>query len=182
MQASIALLRGINVGGRNVLTMAALKETFEQLGCTDVQTYIQSGNVVFQTADLARLKRKLPESLNRQIGTTPEVIYVSATEWRNVVNANPFPEATRDPKTVHAFFLQDTPDIDPKSLDALKSKSEAWRIVGDVFYLYAPDGVGRSRLANRAEATLGVATTARNWRTITRLLAMVDQIEASGPA
>lgn len=181
MQVSIALLRGINVGGRNVLTMALLKQTFEQLGCTDVQTYIQSGNVVFRTNDLVSVKRKLPDLLSQKVGFRPDTVYISTTELRSVVNSNPFPDATRDPKAVHVFFLQDPAHYDRKKLDALKTPAESWQIVDDVFYLYAPDGVGRSRLARGAESILGVATTARNWRTVTKLLSMVNEIETVQP-
>lgn len=176
MSAWIALFRGINVGGRNSLPMKDLVRELEALGLREVRTYIQSGNVVFESS------KKVPATLGAQIaariekrhGFAPEVLILGAGELERAVRSNPFPKATADPKSLHLFFLASSPDSpDLDALTAVKSRSERFRLLGRVFYLHAPDGIGRSKLATKVEKALGVAATARNWRTVDKLCAML---------
>ena len=91
------------------------------------------------------------------------------------IAANPFPQAEAEPKTLHLYFLTDSPENpDLNRLDQLKRGTEQYRLSDKVFYLYAPDGIGRSKLAEQVEKALGVAATARNWRTVSKVMALVE--------
>ena len=179
MSTWIALFRGINVGGHNILPMKELVHELENLGFEDVKSYIQSGNVVF------RSRIRTPGNLATQIATqvesshgfAPRVLILSDEDLEQAIAGNPFPAAETDPKSVHLFFLESTP-VAP-DMDAIASacgKSEQFHHSGAVFYLYAPDGIGRSRLATKVEKLLGVVATARNWRTVARLQQMVQTL------
>jgi uncharacterized protein (DUF1697 family) len=175
MKTYIALFRGINVGGSHLLPMKELKAVLEKNGCCDVQTYIQSGNVIFRSAtpDAAQLAERLTAAVSRSHGFEPRVLVLTRAAIESAAAANPFPEAVRNPKSVHLFFLAETPaKPDLKGFEAVKAKSERFELKGRVLYLYTPDGFGTSKLAARAEKLLGVDATARNWRTVTTLLEM----------
>jgi len=175
MKTYIALFRGINVGGNNMLPMKELKEVLEKAACADVRTYIQSGNVIFRCAmtDTARLEKRLAAAVSKSHGFEPRVLVLTQGEIEGAANGNPFPEAVENPATLHLFFLAERPKKpDLKTLEALKAKSERFMLSGRIFYLHTPDGLGRSKLAAKAEKLLGVEATARNWRTVTTLLEM----------
>jgi uncharacterized protein (DUF1697 family) len=175
LQTYIALLRGINVGGRHALPMNELKAVLEEHGCVDVRTYIQSGNVVLRSAipDAARLAARLTAAVSASHGFEPAVLVLTPREVSRAVAGNPFPEAVANPRSLHLFFLAAAPkQPDLKSVEAIKARSERFELKGRIFYLYTPDGFGTSRLAGRAERLLGVEATARNWRTVTTLLDM----------
>jgi uncharacterized protein (DUF1697 family) len=179
MKTYIALFRGVNVGGSNMLPMQSLKPLIEACGCADVQTYIQSGNVVFRSSasDAIRLAKRLGAAVLKDHGFEPRVLVLTREDLERAANGNPFPEAIENPKSVHLFFLSETPaKPDVKGLQATKARSERFALKGPVFYLHTPDGFGTSKLAARAEKLLGVAATARNWRTVTVLLGMVNDL------
>jgi uncharacterized protein (DUF1697 family) len=180
----VALLRGINVGGRNRVAMAALREVVEGLGHTEVATYIQSGNVVFtsEEADPVRIAGALERAIGDQLGVRPRVVVLSRDELGRVVADNPFP-GEPNPRLVHAVF-RDGP-LRPEELAAVAAAEERAReqgsgdqarVVGTTVYLHTPDGFGRSELAAQlAKAgSGGTAVTARNWATVQKLLAMCD--------
>ena len=172
MKNYIALFRGINVGGRHVLPMKALRALLEDLGAQHVKTYIQSGNAVFQhpTANRSELSRAISSAISASHGFEPRVLLLDAKEMEQAVMANPFPEAEPEPKTLHLYFLAEAAENpDFQMLDDLKKDNEQFKLIGNVFYLHAPDGIGRSKLAERVERALGVATTARNWRTVSKI-------------
>jgi uncharacterized protein (DUF1697 family) len=167
------------VGGNRMLPMKALKALLEKNGCCDVQTYIQSGNAIFRTSvtDVATLARQISGAVLKGHGFEPRVLVLTRGDIEKAAAANPFPEADDNPKTLHLFFLTDTPKkADLTGLETLKAKRERFELKGRVFYLYTPDGFGTSKLAERAERLLGVAATARNWRTVTTLIDMVRNI------
>ena len=173
----IALFRGINVGGRHVLPMKELEVVLRKHGCVDVQTYIQSGNVILSSAvsDGARLARQLTAAVSKSHGFEPRVLLLTRGELASAVAGNPFPEATANPKSLHLFFLAGVPGKpDLTSIEALKAKTERFALKGRIFYLHTPNGFGTSKLAERAERFLGVDATARNWRTVTTLLEMAQ--------
>jgi uncharacterized protein (DUF1697 family) len=172
MNTYIALFRGINVGGNNMLPMKALKMLMENSGCTGVQTYIQSGNVVFRSAtDAPGVATKLMAAVSRRHGFEPRVLVLTCEEIEKAAKGNPFPEAAENPAHVHVFFLAGTPKHpDLKGIAAIKAKSERFALKGRVFYMHTPDGLGTSKLAARVERLLGVDATARNWRTVTKLI------------
>jgi uncharacterized protein (DUF1697 family) len=175
MNTIIALLRGINVGGHNKLPMKELKAVLAKLGLTHVETYIQSGNVVFQTsrADLSDIAEEIKSAIGKSHGFVPRIMLLRLADLATAVSRNPFPAAEENHKTLHFYFLESTPpNPDLAGLDSLKSDSEQFELIGMVFYLHAPDGIGRSKLAEKVERALGVAATARNWRTVSKLLEM----------
>ncbi len=175
MHAWIALFRGINVGGKNILPMADLRGDLKSLGLTQIKTYIQSGNAVFQTTEesSAVLETEIATLIEDRHGFRPQVLVLDADQLEEAITSNPFPEAAAEPKTLHALFLAATPAA-PKmdSLSEAQSPSERYHLTERVFYLHAPEGIGRSKLAAKAERFLGVPATGRNWRTVLKLREM----------
>lgn len=168
----IALLRGINVGGRNRLPMADLRDVLTELGHADVRTYVQSGNAVFTSTrtDPAAIGSELTQRLSADLDISPSVMVRSAEDLAAVVGANPYVEhAEADPATVHVAFLSGPPDPDLLDIDDQYAPEQL--AVGDgVVYLHLPDGMGRSRLATTlSRRRSGAEMTVRNWRTVTKL-------------
>jgi uncharacterized protein (DUF1697 family) len=169
----IALLRGINVGGRNTLPMKDLVELLAKLGCVDVLTYIQSGNAVFTPPDVApeRLGRSVANGIEASFGFKPDVVILDCAMLATAAADNPFSAAEANPKTLHLFFTQQLPDREaPARLEILRADSERFQLRGRVLYLEAPGGVGRSRLVKNVDKALGTPATGRNWRTVAKLL------------
>lgn len=177
MQTWIALLRGINVGGRNTIPMAALTTAFESAGCRSVRTYIQSGNVVFASPVKSKqdLSKRLGDAIEDKFGFRPSTLLLSAGDFRAAVANNPFLDAIAEPKTLHFFFLDSPPSSpDMNAIDKLALPTERFELIGAVFYLHTPEGFGRSKLAAGAERKLGEPATARNYTTIQHLSEMLD--------
>lgn len=175
MSVWIALIRGINVGGRTV-RMKELVSLLESLGYEDVRTYVQSGNAVFRSNEksAAAIGGKIGKAIEKQYGFEPSVMMLTAAQLKKAAAGNPFPEADENPKSLHLFFLREAPKKpDLEKLQSLATKTERFALSGAVFYLHAPDGFGTSKLGERAEKALGVAATGRNWRTVQALLEMV---------
>lgn len=175
MKTWVALFRGINVGGNNILPMKELVAALENVGCQEVETYIQSGNTVFRSeeTDASLLSNRIGAAIKESHSFEPRILVLGSGEVERVVGSNPFPEAESEPKSLHVYFLSSSPERpDLEALEGIKGDRERFVLEGDVFYLYAPDGVGKSKLAAKAEKLLGVSATARNWRTVRKLLAM----------
>lgn len=175
MATAIAFIRGINVGGRTKLPMKELVGTLERVGIHGAVTYIQSGNVAFRCSKVqpAELSRRISSAIQGDYGFQPGVIVLSIQEVEHAIAANPYPEGQKDPKSLHLFFLSDlpaTPDLD--ALKPLAAPSERFSLHRRIVYLHAPDGIAQSRLAANLDKHLGVTTTARNWRTVTKTLGM----------
>jgi uncharacterized protein (DUF1697 family) len=172
----VALFRGINVGGRHGLPMQDLRQIMASLGCDNVQTYIQSGNAVFDAeAEPGALAADIERLVGRQFGFEPAALIRSAEEFKTIAAANPYPAADTEPGSLHVCFLFAkplSPDLD--TLRELKAADEAFTLGEGAFYLHAPGGIGRSKLAARIEACLGVKTTSRNWKTVSKLLELID--------
>jgi uncharacterized protein (DUF1697 family) len=178
MKTYIALFRGINVGGNNSLPMKDLVAALESVGARDVATYIQSGNAVFRSEeqDAALLAEGIRAAIGERHGFEPRVLVLGSEELEEAVGSNPFPEAESEPKTLHLYFLAvspERPDLD--ALEGIKGDRERFVLSDGVFYLHAPDGIGRSKLAANAEKLLGVPATARNWRTVRKVMEMADR-------
>ncbi|OBS10856.1 DUF1697 domain-containing protein [Acidihalobacter prosperus] len=176
MESQIALLRGINVGGKNNLSMNELVGYFHEKGCHNVQTYIQSGNVVFEHDKTwgASEAAEIAQAIAASKGFSPHILILSAYDWLRVIDDNPFP--TDDGKALHCFFLDSTPEQPNLArLDKLKTAAESYRLAGQVFYLFAPDGIGRSKLAAAVESALGIPVTARNFNTVQKLATMLHE-------
>ena len=177
MKTFIALFRGINVGGSGVLPMRDLIETLEAIDLEDVKTYIQSGNVAFRSSeeDPTRISVGIGAAIRERFGFEPQVLVLKPEEIQRALEANPFPEGESEPKTLHLSFLASVPDRpDLKALESLKKDSERFALKDRVFYLHAPEGVGRSKLAANIERLLGVPATSRNWRTAVKILELAS--------
>ncbi len=177
MTTLIALLRGINVIGNNKLPMKELSALLTDMGLRDVQTYIQSGNVVFRSnlKNKTALAAKITAAIEAQHGFAPQVLLLDVDELRKAIAGNPYPEAVTEPRLLHLFFLDEAPQHpDLKALEAIRLDSERFKLIGKVFYLHTPDGFGPSKLSGRVEKALGVAATARNWNTVRKLAEMTS--------
>lgn len=172
----VALLRGVNLGGRNKLPMAALSAMFEAEGCTAVRTYIQSGNIVFSASevDIGGLPERISARIEADFAISVPIVLRSAVALETVVAGNPFLARGADPATLHVAFLSREPEPERvDDLDPQRSPPDEFEVVGADVYLYLPAGVGRSKLTNAwFDSRLGVVSTARNWRTVLRLLEM----------
>lgn len=175
MNTYVALFRGINVGGNCSLPMQELVAALEEMGARKVRTYIQSGNAVFESAErnLVRLAKQLSAEIMKRRGFEPHVHILALEALAKAIAENPFPEALIDPSSLHLGFLASPPrSPDLKKLSSLKKESERFHLTAGVFYLHAPEGVGRSKLAASAEKLLGVPMTDRNWRTVCKVMEM----------
>ncbi|MFE9800041.1 DUF1697 domain-containing protein [Streptomyces goshikiensis] len=173
-----ALLRGINVGGARKVPMAELRQVLEGLGHGDVQTYLQSGNAVFSTArtdpDPADLARELEAAIEARFGFSVPCLVVDGAYLRAVADACPFPAAELEGKQLHATFFSEQPGAERFSgIDGPSYLPEEYRVGDRVVYLYAPDGLGRSKLAEalaRPAVVRGIDVTSRNWNTVVKLI------------
>lgn len=172
----IALLRAINVGGTKKLLMADLRAMFEAAGCTDVRTYIQSGNVVFRAEPA--LAERIPALIEAEIATTKgfqvPVVTRAAAELDAVVIGNPFLASGADSAQLHVGFLAEAPTTARiAELDPDRSPQDAFEVRGREVYLHFPNGTARSKLTvDYFDRTLGTTITIRNWRTIGKLREM----------
>jgi uncharacterized protein (DUF1697 family) len=188
MPSHVALLRGINVGGRNRIAMPALRDAVSTLGHTEVSTYIQSGNLLFTpsvTSPTATLATQLEDAIEKAFEIRPRVAVLTRDELARAIDRNPYPGES-NPKYVHAVIFGDTPGSEltafvEKAVDTAREKGspDEARFVGDVLYLHTPAGLGRSELAvqlGKAHGPLNTkgSGTARNWSTVTQLLALCD--------
>jgi len=188
MPTHVALLRGINVGGNKKVAMADLRAVVAELGHAGVSTYINSGNVLFTPQsgqDSAGLARDMSAAIAGKLGVSCSVVVLTRDELARVIAANPYPDEA-DPKRVHAVFLAAPPGAEllakiDAAVAAAAAKGSRDSIHGTerALYLHTPDGFGRSEVA---EATMkivgapkaGTVGTARNWATVSKLLALCD--------
>jgi len=183
MPVIVSLLRGVNVGGHHKIKMDSLRALYASLGLETPQTYVQSGNVVFKTAgrDLAGLRTRIEDALERSFGFRPDVILRTASELRNAIARNPFaPRTDVPPNKLLVTFLAGAPHPEGlKNLLAIEGGPEEIRIAGREVYIYFPNGMGRSKLpwAATAEA-LKTTGTGRNWNTVLKLLEMAEKMES----
>lgn len=177
MPACVALLRGINVGGHNKLPMAEFRQLLEGLGCSDVATYIQSGNAVFNCDDAAGLDQSIGEAIERDFGFRPPVLVHEANDFARVAAENPYAADDIEPKFIHiALLFSPANDADFDRINSLQGANERYEMTDLAFYLSAPDGIARSKLAADLEKCLGVPITARNWRSISKLCEMLETL------
>ena len=186
MASHLALLRGINVGGRNKVPMAELREVVTSLGYTGVTTYIQSGNVLFTTpeSDTAKLASALEAAITGAFGIESSVVVLSKDDLAQILDRNPY-RGEPNPKLVHVVFLNAEPRADlldrieaAESAAAAKGSRDSVTAIGPALYLHTPDGFGTSELAQvllRIAGQAGVAATARNWATTTKLLSLCEE-------
>ncbi|MGH9319542.1 MAG: DUF1697 domain-containing protein [Vicinamibacteria bacterium] len=172
----VALLRGINLGGKNKVPMKNLTAMFAEAGCSDAKTYIRSGNVVYRASEA--LARRLPDliavGIADRLGFRAPVVTRTAAELRGVARRNPFLRAGADVGTLHVAFLADRPlRASIAALDVDRSPPDRFAVLGREIYLHCPHGYGRSKLTNQYfDSKLATTSTVRNWRTVLRLIEM----------
>lgn len=173
----VALLRGINVGGHNRVSMTDLRGLLGRLGFTDVRSLLQSGNLVLRAGarPVAEMERRFEAEAQKHLGLGAAFFVRTAQEWDAVVASNPFPEAAeRDPSHLAVVFLRTQPAAG--DVDALRQAIKGRELVrpdGRQLYAFYPDGMGRSRLTNDLiERKLAGQGTARNWNTILKVQAL----------
>lgn len=174
MPTYISMLRGVNVTGHNLMKMTALRELFESLGFNDCKTYIQSGNVVFQSAkrSTSEISQQLEEQIAKSFGFRPAVTTRTSVEVAAVIQANPFLKKKGiDLPRLHVTFLSKAPDpAGLKKLELLPAAPDEFRASGREIYLYCPNGYGNTKLNNNnLERLLATSATTRNWNTVNKL-------------
>jgi uncharacterized protein (DUF1697 family) len=179
--AIICLLRGVNVGGHNMIKMDVLRALCESLGHCDVQTYVQSGNVVFRTKerDVAKIAAKIEDAIEKKHGFRPDVVLRTATEMREVIAKNPFAKRKGiDPARLIVTFLANELIAESQAaLLALRPQPEELRLNGREVYVYFPNGMGSSKFTPILSKTLKNKGTARNWNSVMKLLEMAEKLE-----
>ena len=167
-----ALLRGINVGGRNSIPMADLRASLTSCGLEDVSTYIQSGNIVFRTAgEAASVVKLVGRRIAESFGMNITVLLRTHDELAQIVERNPFPGVERNAKALHVVFLDRAP-ASVETLDPDRSPPDRFGVVDREIYVHYPKGSGRSKLTLAYfERQLGVRGTGRNWNTLLELIA-----------
>lgn len=174
----IALLRGVNVGGHNKLPMADFRAMLTSLGFGDVATYIQSGTAVF-SSDVPREKlgEDIAGGIEEYFDFRPNVILRTLPEFQAALDNNPFPHAGADPKSLHLFFLSEpAQDFDSDGLKEFATNAEKFHLTDRVFYLYTPNGFGRSKIAAKMDRFFEIPITGRNLRSCMKILELAAAI------
>jgi uncharacterized protein (DUF1697 family) len=184
MPVIVSMLRGVNVGGHNMIKMDALRALYESLKLRDPQTYVQSGNVVFKTdeRDLVLLARRIEHGIERRFHFRPDVIIRTTSELRDAIARNPFAKRRGiEPGKLLVTFLAGDPDPEAcEKVLKIKTDPEELSISGREVYIYYPAGMGRSKLSWIAIANgLKTTGTGRNWNSVTKLLEIAETLEAS---
>jgi uncharacterized protein (DUF1697 family) len=184
MARYVALLRGINVGGKKKVPMVRLRVLLEGLGFTEVATLLQSGNAVFNCAKKSseQVAKQIESALAKEFGFEVSVIVRTRDELAEAIRKNPLPGADDEPSKFLVTFLSETPD--PKQvekIDPAKYLPDEFRVLGREIYARLPNGAGKSKLAILllSGKGLGVIPTARNWNTVTKLLELADHAKTS---
>ena len=173
MTRYVALLRGVNLGARNKVSMADLRTLIESLGAEDVQTYVQSGNVVFKSRvrRAASLAGDIEQRIGRELGLEISVMLRTSKQLAEIVAGNPFEASEADGTKLHVTFLAEAPKASlTNALEQEAFEPDEFQVKGREVYLHTPKGYGRSKLSNAYfERQLGVAGTTRNWNTVRKL-------------
>jgi uncharacterized protein (DUF1697 family) len=180
----ISMLRGVNVGGHNQIKMDALRTLYESLGFDDVQTYVQSGNVIFRAGQKnpAALATRIQDAIERAFGFRPAALVRTTHELKTAVAANPFAGRRNiEPGKLLVTFLAAEPGPECQLvLDGLKRHPEELHLKGRELYIYFPNGAGKSKLPwSAVEKLLKVQGTARNWNSVTKMLEIAEGLEGS---
>lgn len=173
----VALLRGVNVGGKNKLPMKDLVSICGAAGCVNVSSYIQSGNVIFSAApkEAARLPALISAQIEKRFGHKPPLILRTKEQLEEAFHNNPFIKMGAPEETLHVMFLANEPTpASVASLDAQRSPPDTFIARGQEIYLRLPNGAGVSKLTNAYfDSKLTTISTVRNWRTVAKLLELM---------
>src|ERR1051326_4165255 len=181
MPIIICMLRGVNVGGRNMIKMDALKALCVSLKLKDPQTYVQSGNVIFNSGekDLDKLTKRLQDAIERTAGFRPGVMLRTLAELQQVVARNPFGKRSGiEPGKLIVNFLADNPGkLARENAQTIEIGPEEMHLIGREAYIYFPNGQGRSKFPWSAiERALGTSATGRNWNSVTKMLEIAEKM------
>jgi uncharacterized protein (DUF1697 family) len=183
MPVLISMLRGVNVGGHNKLKMEALRALCESLKFEDARTYVQSGNIVFRTKEKnhSALATKIQNAIEHEFGFRPDVILRTVDELREAIATSPFAGRDLEPGKLLVTFLASAPGPEVRAkLLGLKGYPEEIHLQGREMYIYFPNGAGKSKLPwSSLERLLKTTGTARNWNSVTKMLAMAEEMEAA---
>jgi uncharacterized protein (DUF1697 family) len=166
----IVLLRGINVGGKNLVPMKPLVALLEQQCFEQVSYYIQSGNLVLSSA--AHPCSVIKTIIGEHFGFTPNVFVLSVNELFTAMDNNPYREF--EGKFVHFYFCENAIESNVEKIERWISATEDYYVENNVFYLHAPEGVGRSKLVSHIESCLGQVATGRNLNTMNKVANLID--------
>ena len=177
----ISIIRGINVSGQKLIKMAALKKMFESLNLENIQTYVQSGNVVFSSKkeDPKELEKIISSGIESEFGFDVSVIVFNSKSLETIIEGNPFAkDPLKDNAFLHVTFLADTPlSIDKESIIVKRHVDEEIEFTSNAVYLYCPNGYGKTKLNNNfLESKLKVKATTRNWKTTNELLKLARTV------
>jgi len=185
MTTYISIIRGINVSGQKTIKMDALKTMYESLAFANVQTYIQSGNVLFQYNDVPRadLQQKIAEEIKNIFGFDVPVLVMDIEKLKEIIANNPFiVDAAKDIAYQHVTFLYSKPET--KYIESIRqnqAQDESFALTDAAVYLYCPNGYGRTKLTNTFfEKKLNVIATTRNWKTTIELLNIAERLSTGG--
>lgn len=178
MNKFISILRGINVGGNRKILMADLKTLYLKLNLNNPITYIQSGNVIFESEDgsLQNIENKISQGIKGKFGFDVPVIVRSVDDFNKVVKVNPFFTEAEDIKSFHVTFLSKTPTkADVKALEKINFGKDQFKIIGKEMHLFIKVPYHKSKLSNQmVEKQLKCSATTRNWRTVNKLIALTN--------
>ncbi|WP_159470575.1 DUF1697 domain-containing protein [Dyadobacter sp. 3J3] len=180
MQTYIAILRGINVSGHNMIKMADLKTMFETLPFENIRTYIQSGNIVFNAkpGNDQDLEKQIHDTIQKTFSFSVPVIVLEEKELRKVRQHNPFLTGRNEDVTkLHVTFLEAIPEniLVEKLKETAQFLPDEWILEGKAIYLFCPNGYGKTKLNNNFfENKLKVTATTRNWKTVNELVSIAD--------
>ena len=182
MAVIVSMLRGVNVGGHNMVKMEALRALYESIGLRDPQTYVQSGNVVFRTdvRNVAAVATKIEDAIERSFGFRTPVVVRTSSELRDVIAGNPFARRRGiDPRKLLVTFLASHPSAEAREqVLQIKTEPEELHIDGREVYMYFPNGLARPKLSWVAvEKKLRTPGTGRNWNSVTKLLEIAEKLE-----
>jgi uncharacterized protein (DUF1697 family) len=184
MPVVISMLRGVNLGSHRRVKMEVLRTLYESLKLRDIQTYVQSGNVIFKTdeRDMVKLVQRIEAAIGKKCGFQCDVMVRSAAEMRDVIARNPFAKRRGiEPNRLLVTFLNGDPgDEARKKALAIKTEPEELHLIGREAYIYYPNGMARPKLSWPAiERILQVSGTGRNWNSVMNMMAMAEKMEAA---
>lgn len=181
MTTYIALLRGINVTGHNKIKMAKLKQLFLDEGFKNVTTYIQSGNVIFQSelSETAKIEQIIINAIKKLFGYSIKVLILTKSHLETIFTSNPFiHNSTFDISKLHVTILKDEPNNETilEIENLISSSEDEFKVIGKTVFIYCPNGYGKTKINNNLfEKKLKTSATSRNWRTITKLIELSSQ-------
>lgn len=182
MPVLISMLRGVNLGSHNRIKMDALCAVYKSLKLEDPRSYVQSGNVLFRTNEknVDRLSKKIQDAIEKKFKFRPDVVVRTAAELKKVIAATPFADRPdlEPGKILVTFLVAEPPSGAEDNLTKFKDYPEELHLKGREMYIYFPSGAGRSKLPwSSVEKLLKVTGTARNWNSVTKMLAMAEEME-----